>query len=285
MRQLKLTITLIIFICLTANLTAQNSDNYIEYYNLVNEAKALNAQKLYDSCLTTYQNAFSKVEYVHNENLRNAAKVCKKLGEKEQKTTYLERAKSQEKSINYTHKSYINCLLKQDQKVRTPKFMKARDFCWHVMRDTTFMPNPKKYAKSKKLMETWSTTDSMVIELLKQFIAEYGFPGEKMVGSSANSFATIMILHYDKDTANHIMGETLKKALLDGNIAPDRYAWIIDRHLNHTGKPQIYHSIPFRNQNFTKEEREIINSNRESIGLKKLEEVKIIYRKNSVTVY
>ena len=67
-------------------------------------------------------------------------------------------------------------------------------------------------------------------------------------------------------------------------IAPYRYASIIDRHLYNVGKPQIYHTLPFFICGLSKEEREIVNSNRESIGMKKLEEVTITSHKNTVTV-
>ena len=93
MKQTQLIITIFMFLHLNLSLTAQNTNHYIEYYNLVNEAEALHAKKLYDSCLTLYQEAFSKIDYVHNKNLRNASKVCKRLGYKEQAKTYLEMVK------------------------------------------------------------------------------------------------------------------------------------------------------------------------------------------------
>ncbi|MCL2290809.1 MAG: hypothetical protein FWC34_08955 [Bacteroidetes bacterium] len=101
----------------------------------------------------------------------------------------------------------------------------------------------------------------------------------------SNFKAYIIILHYDKDTSNHIMGERLKKALLEGNITPRDYAHIIDRHLDNAGNPQLYHSIPFfMLKPLTEEEREIVNYNRESIGLKKLNEIVVIKRGKNLIV-
>jgi tetratricopeptide (TPR) repeat protein len=284
MKQTKLIIAISVFLQLNLSLRAQNTNNYVEYYNLINEAEALYAQNLHDSCLSVYQKAFSKVDYVHNENLVNASKVCKKLGQKKQAKTYLERVKLQESSINQSHKKYLDSLQKRDQKIRTPKFVKARNYYYGSFFDCKFVPTEKKYAKAEILMKEWWTTDSMNIESVKKFITEYGFPGEKMVGAMTNDNVSIIILHYDKDTSNHVMGETLQTALHEGNITPRMYAWIIDRHLHHAGKVQIYHTLPFFIPNLSEEEREIINSNRESIGLKKLDRMIITTRKNSITV-
>ena len=68
-------------------------------------------------------------------------------------------------------------------------------------------------------MQEWWSTDSTNVELLKKFILENGFPGEKMVGETTRG-VSIILLHYDKDTANHIMGEILKEALYDGDLSP-----------------------------------------------------------------
>ena len=178
----------------------------------------------------------------------------------------------------------MDSLSKRDQKVRSSKYMKARNYYYSFVLDSTLVANTRKYDKAKTLMKEWWATDSTNIESVKNFILKYGFPGEKLIGGLSSSFVTIIILHYDNDTANHIMAEILKKALYDGNIAPNMYARIIDRHLNNVGKSQIYHTLPFFIRGLTEKEREIVNSNRESIGMKKLEEVTIIYRKNSITV-
>ena len=263
---------------------SQNTNDYIGYYNLTNQAEVLYAQKLYDSCFTTYQKAFSKVDYVHNDNLRNAAKVCKKLGNKEQATVYLKMIKTHEAAINQTYKKYLDSLAKRDQGVRSSKYVKARNYYYSFLFDTTLVADAKKYAKAETLMKEWWATDSMNIESVKNFIAKNGFPSEKLVGDMTNNSVAVIILHYDKDTSNHIMEETLKNALYNGNITPHKYGWIIDRHLYHAGKPQIYHTLPYFIRELSKEERELVNSNRESIGMKKLEEITIIYHKNSITV-
>lgn len=285
MKQIKIAITISIIFLLNIKITAQNSNNYIEYYNLINDAEIFYAQKLYDSCFLSYQKAFAKVDYIHNANLRNAADVCKKLGQKEQSKIYLEMIKSHERSINLSHKNYLDSLQMEDQRIRSAKFIKARNYYIRSMRDSTFVPKEKTLAKSKTLMLEWWATDSSNVELLKKFISENGFPGEKMVGSETTSSVSVILLHYDRDTSNHIMGEIIKKALYDGDLSPRMYAWIIDRHLRSAGKPQLYYTIPLSTPNqLSKEKREIINTKRESIGLKRLDEVKIIYRKNSVSV-
>lgn len=272
------------FALLSLGAVSQNDYRYIEYYHLINEGKNFYDKKQYDSSFYAYEKAFGLVEYVHNNHLISASSVCKKLGKRELANKYLALAESQEASINKAYKKYLDSICERDQKIRDGKHMKARDYYYKKYFDTTFVPDPKKYVESERLMKEWWQVDSSNIELIKRFIAEHGFPGEAMVGSETNDRVCIVILHYDRDTSNYIMKPTLDKALYEGLITPGRYAWIIDRHLHNVGKKQLYYSIPLGIEHLTPEERAIINNNRASIGLEKLEELIIIYRKNSTTV-
>lgn len=233
----------------------------------------------------SYQQAFALVDHVHYAYLNGALKVCQKLGLQSQKKNYREKNKLQIASINNIFKNYLDSICKRDQEVRTSKYLKARNYYFRSKRDSAFVCKEKKYVKSKNLMQEWWATDSANIELLKQFISKNGFPGEKMVGWETTHRVSIILLHYDKDTANHVMGEILKKTLYNGDLSPQMYAWIIDRHLLYAGKPQMYYTIPPSVPiQQTQEEHDIINSNRESIGLKKFEKMKITNRKKNVSV-
>ncbi len=133
-------------------------------------------------------------------------------------------------------------------------------------------------------MEEWWRVDSSNVEFIKSVISKYGYPSEKLVGEETNDMVSIILLHYDKDTSNHIMGESLEIALKEGKIKPRMYAWIIDRHLMNVGKRQKFQSIPTPWEKMTEVQRMEYNKNRFSIGLKSLDEIKIIVRKNSVKV-
>jgi len=72
--------------------------------------------------------------------------------------------------------------------------------------------------------------------------------------------------------------------LINGDIQPKMYAWIIDRHLMNAGKPQKYYTIPTPWAEMSEMERKDYNKNRYAIGMKGLQKMIIKKHKNSVSV-
>jgi hypothetical protein len=237
-----------------------------------------------DSASIAYQQAFSKVDYVHNNHLKKAAKVEKKNGNTEKAKEYLDLIEKHKKSINNELKRQIDSLGKEDQRVRTNHYAKARDYYYKCISDSSFHYDQKKLSGCKTIMTDWWKTDSLNIIALNDFIKVNGFPGERLVGYEAYDLAAIIILHFDKDTSNYIMGNILKNALMSGDILPRDYAWIIDRHLNFAGKKQLYYTLTFELEKLTKEEKDEYNKNRASIGLGRLQNLIIIKKRHSIKI-
>jgi len=259
-----------------------SQNNYIEYYNLINKAKEYNKNNKADSSLIIIKEAFKLVDYIHIDNLKFAKKISKKNKDKNFYKLCQTKLDKEKRMINLTLKEKIDSLGKKDQNIRDYKHTKARDYYYKCKNDTTLDCNNEKLKKSERILKEWWLTDSLNVAELKKIIKTYGYPGEKLVGKRSNLSANVILLHYDKDTANHIMGDILYNALINGDIQPEMYAWIIDRHLIYAGKPQKYYSIPTPWIEMTTKERKDYNKNRYAIGMKGLKKMIIKERKNSV---
>lgn len=275
-------ISILLFSLLSGILYSQNK--YIQYHQLIVKVKNLQKKKQKDSLCFYLQEAFSLVDYVHIDNLKLAKRIAKQQQHKKL-LDYCENALKQSKSsINYKLKSQLDSISKEDKRVRSRKFLKAKRYYFHCLKDSTFIYDEKKRLNAKKLMSEWWKVDSCNVEFVKKIIAKHGYPSEKLVGKEGNNQVGIILLHYDKDTANHIMENQLTIALNKGKIIPRMYAWIIDRHLMWVGKDQKYYSIPTPWKKMPLEKRNQYNKNRKLIGLKPIEEIKMIVRKNSVVI-
>jgi hypothetical protein len=117
-------------------------------------------------------------------------------------------------------------------------------------------------------------------------IKQYGFPSEKLVKKDAAGSAFMVLLHFDKDSTNTILKPILDKALLEGNISPEKYAWIVDRRLSWgLGKEQYYYQMPMDTENLTPEQIKEVNERRKSIGLRDLfEGIKITTTESTMRV-
>lgn len=269
---------------LSLNLALFTQNDYISYYHLCRKADNFYKEKNIDSASVAFQQAFSKVDYIHNNYLITAAKVEKMKGNSEKASEYLILIDKHKNSINNELKRQIDSLGKEDQRVRTNKYLKARDYYYANLYDSTFIHNQKKLSEFSIVMADWWKTDSLNIIALNNIICKYGFPGERLVGADAYNSAMIIILHFDKDTSNFIMSDKLNHALENGDLMPKDYAWIIDRHLSATGKKQIYYSIAIDMENLTQEEKKEYDKNRFSIGLGKLQDIVIKKKGNRILI-
>lgn len=281
-KSMKRSIIIFQFFFLSITLIAQN--DYISYYHLCRKAEKLGQAGKIDSASLTFQQAFCNVNYVHDEFLKKAAKIEKKNGNTGKAKEYLELIEMHKNAINVELKREIDSLGKEDQRIRTNKYLKAKYYYYKCLYDSTFKCNQSKFAAARTLMMDWHTTDSLNIEFVKEFIEKNGFPSERLVGNSAYVSAYIMILHYDKDTSNHIMIDALNSALMNGDILPRDYAWIIDRHLDFARKKQRYYTLAFELETLTQVEWDHYNENRASIGLGKLQDLKVVKRGHSISI-
>lgn len=274
----------ILFVSIFTYSFVNSQSNYINYHLLCYQAKVFISEQKYDSANVVFKEAFELVDFIHESNLKTAQRSAQKSKDLEFDTFCQEKLNNINDNINETFKHKIDSIQTLDQKVRTRKHIKARNYLTRCLRDTSYQPKPKKYQRSQEIFEVWRNTDSTNIECFKKLIHQYGYPSEQKVGARSNHLATIVLLHYDKDTANHVMGEILHEALLAGEIPPKDYAWIIDRHLLNAGQKQRYFTIPTILRPLTEEEKRYFNQNRKEIGMDPVENVKIKVKRNAVLI-
>ena len=121
------------------------------------------------------------------------------------------------------------------------------------------------------MMEWWAV-DSINMNTLLTLIKVNGFPSEKRVVKEAYGNDFIILLHFDKDEDNQILKPIIDKALIEGDIEPSDYAWIIDRRLSwgRQRKDPYYYHMPLGLDKLSEEDIRDINERRKKIGLRKL---------------
>lgn len=133
-----------------------------------------------------------------------------------------------------------------------------------------------------------SKVDSGNAVLLQELLHLNGYPSENVIGAKSARRAYILMLHFDSDLNNEILGPFIDEAFSSGKIGPSEYAWIIDRR-RHWGKgiePYYYQMPSPELKNLSEDVLKIVDSRRDSIGLKPLSDIKIEYNDDgSITVW
>jgi len=113
--------------------------------------------------------------------------------------------------------------------------------------------------------------DSVNMIKLLDLINQFGFPDEKKVGYVGYESAFFIILHMDQDLDNKILGSILRTALEHGELTPSWYAWVVDRRRAWGPKKlrPYYYKLPHKSlDSLTRQEVEVVNLRRDSIGLR-----------------
>lgn len=252
----------------------KGQQEYGEFYQLCRTARIYKVNDKPDSALALYTLAFSRVNFVPEFHLRNAIEASHKHKEKNVSRALKQRLNIQQKTINKEYKKQIDSLFREDQRVRSTKYMKAQKEYHSCLKSGTC--DDSRMNKLKGMMRKWNKTDSLNMGALLGLIREKGFPGEKAVGSISAEKAYIILLHFDSDTSNVVLKPILDQALAEGNISPMNYATIEDRRRVTAGKAPYYYAIPFGIEKLPAEEVDKVNQRRQQIFLGKVSESQII---------
>ena len=223
-----------------------------------------------DSAIASYENAFKKVDYVQITYLKKVLNLAKLNEDEARINKYTQQIKKQTKGTSPKLMAIVDSLIIVDQKVRTGK--SARKSRYAAKCDYKNKGNrvSKRYKKSKKAMENWLKTDSLNTHYLLTLFKQYGFFGEELVGRSRANKVFTILLHYDADTNNIILGPVLEKARREGKIGLMRFAMIQDRHLGGEYTIQKYWFWPYIGKEklqFSEADIPKIMKLRESVGI------------------
>ncbi|PCJ24055.1 MAG: hypothetical protein COA97_10420 [Flavobacteriales bacterium] len=223
-----------------------------------------------DSAITTYENAFKKVDYVQITYLKSMVKLAKLNKDEERIKKYSQQIEKQSKGINPKLKAIIDSLIIGDQKVRKGKLYRRAKYSFRCDHKQNCNKQSKKYIKSKIVADNWRKTDSLNTHYLLNLFEQNGFIGEELVGYKGYVNVLAMLLHFDIDTNNTVLEPVLRKALNEGKILAIDFSIIIDRHLGDKYTIQKYWTWPYVGKEklqFSEADIPKIIKLRESIGL------------------
>lgn len=246
--------------------------NYSEYYRTYNEIKKLEKKgKIYEA-LKLFRNAEQQVDFVPVQHLLNARSLSEKIGECEIVQIYFQKAVNN----GFEFEKYIyqpeNCPEVQNNSIIKHEFdFEYKDSISNIYSVDQGIRN----SSDKSLMRV---IDSINIQKLMHLIDVKGYPSSKLVGHKSAANAFIVLLHYDSDIGNKKLEPILENAYNSGYISPENYAWIIDRRRS-WGPDNLdpyYFQIPGKKYfELTKNEIDVIDQRRDSIGLRPLSEMGI----------
>ncbi len=264
--------TVIFFSCLVslnAQVVLSNTQDYKNFYFEVKQGHLLYEQGNYSEALLRYEAASQMVVFVQTSFLKKFLDTAIKAENEPLQKKYASLIERQKKTpAEYAHLGpKLDSLLAEDQRVRTKK-QRLIQYYWKNLNNKSVMSSSK-FLKAKKAEEEWSRTDSLNIQILLSLFEEHGFLDESKIGYERFSTVFLLLLHFDKDTSNTVLLPIFDKALAKGQITPDSYALILDRHLDSCKLPQKYYAWPMLRSDPKLSEEEIkqINNLREDIGI------------------
>lgn len=259
-------------------LSLLQGQNYIPYYNLVNEGNKLLYHKKYQEAADQYEEAIKLVKYVHCETYTAAAIAQSHLNQYKKAAAYLKKSIEQG---GWTY-SHIKGASFQEKFAATPVYEKLTsqdaslvkirvnavyvhqlDSLYHIDQDTL--------RKDGKHQESAMYSDSLNFAALLKLIDKFGFPSEQIVGLDASHQAEIIIHHNARLPKNEAYWPLWQEALKKGELKPEVYAWMYDQYLAWFKKetPYFYHCIAPIDK-LSKTDLELVDQHRKEWGLPSL---------------
>ena len=260
-------VVIFLLIIFALNIKAQNINGF---YFEINTGRDFVQDGKIDSAITTYENAFKRVNYVQIIYLKRILNLAKLNEDEERIKKYSQQIEKQSVGTNLQLKAIIDSLIVVDQKVRTGKSAQKARYASKCDYYQNCNKESKRYKKSKIAFDNWRKTDSLNTHYLLTLFKKHGYFGEELVGTSRATKVFTMLLHYDADTNNTILGPVLEKARREGKIGLMRFAMIQDRHLGGEYTIQKYWFWPYlgkKKLQFSEADIPQIMKLRESVGI------------------
>lgn len=251
--------------------------NYIEYYNLSNQADSLKYYKKYEEASKKYEEAFSKVNFVHSDRYVKAGITAINLKNFELANSYFEKALTQSGNKSFykmsefkKNKKEFQYLLKNHQ-ILENKFLENSNEIYRRKIDSLFFIDQN----SRNSKTSTREKDDSLFSNLVQLIGTNGFPSEELVGIDSYNKAKIILHHNLRlDKNQNLLKEYFTKYVETGNYRPEDYAWVVEQNriwFNNL-KPLYYYVSSTKA--LSDSEKLEINRKRREIGLKPIEAYK-----------
>ena len=285
------TIILISLILLALTSFGQKNNNYIDYYNLLNEGDHQIYLKNDSLALDYYTKAFEKVNYVHCDYIVNAARIYARINDYEDAYKYSRQAIIQGANIKFrkgkSFKKFRKTPYYKTLKDSTAFFVQTYknniDSNYKYLVDSLFyldqvvIRGAKNYHKrnykidKSKLPKDMVVFDSLIFVKFLSLINEYGFPTEDKIGYE--SFGDVWVIYHHnirlKKNAKYM--SLAQEAVRQGAYLPRDYAWMYDQSTEiKKEEPYFYFGVLFDPADKIKY-KDIINKRRKEWGIKPVE--------------
>lgn len=228
-----------------------------------------------DVGIQKFDSLIQKVPFVPSNHSFKMAKFCAENGRCDIAIKYLElsfRNGHEYDQVVNSINQLSSCMLKLKELISKESIIHKKyfNFEYKAIIDSMFMIDQN---AREGIGKDFGNADSINFISLMYLIGKYGFPSERLIGSSSAFNAYIMMLHMDKDLDNIKLKPILDDAFNDGYLGPIGYAWIVDRRRIWGPKkiePYYYHMTSEYYDNLSKNEIIEINRRRDSIGLDSL---------------
>lgn len=257
---------LIIFSC---NDSVKN--DYPTYYRMYNDVMKYKDAGQEETALSHFQEAEKLVEYIPSWHYMEARNLAIRLKNCQLQNDYFQKAVTNGFEFKDEDLSFYLCEENGDYEIIRPQY----DLAYKAMVDSIYQVDQNSRGSGKD----FSASDSSNMALLLRYIKEKGYPSAELIGSESADHAFIVMLHFDDDIGNQIMGPIIDQAYDQGYISPQNYAWMVDRRRN-WGPDELepyYYQIPTKGLfELSDEERDTIEERRYSIGMEPLSDTEIV---------
>jgi len=245
-------------------------ETHLSYYQDIAKAKDVSQNNHVDSAIIMYELAFEKIEYVHSTFIHEILELCKKSNDRVRIKKYKAFIKDKKKCKNSDFLDKVDSILVYDQKIRKNPFQKNIRFYNQCVQDSLCDKTSNEFATAEayylKALAVARSNEKAILKLIND---EGEYKGEAILGSKKEYNLFVMLLHFDNDTNNRVLGPIIEKALSKGFITPLSYSLLLDRHLYHTTGTQKYWAWPLLSWDpqLNQEEIDKANDFRKKIGL------------------
>lgn len=275
---------------------AQNE--YIEYYNLVNEANRSWYEKKYAQSLKIFQEAFERVDYVHSINYVKAARSAAKLKEYELAKVYILEAierghpgdfVDQKAFKKFRRSDAYGGLLSQINKFQSEANLSINNEYQRKI-DSLYYIDQKILRGNDKITDLnldpdLEYSDSLNFSCLLSLIELYGFPSEQNIGFHGYRKSWVVIHHSARLPENHYYHPILLEYLKRGEYLPENYCWVVDQGKEINKEDLVYYhwDVAKNIDELSVDEKDSINRRRMEVGMPVIDRIEVVKKSHLKT--
>ena len=299
----KVVLLFVWFIVLGQNSFCQ--ENYVPYYDLINQAEASLSGKDWKKSIDNYEKAFSLAPTAYVKDYVNAAIASHLLKNDGLVEKYLAQAfihgySLDEYGKNFYLRKKIGLTVGQQVYEKCKSSVKVDKSLKNKIDGMFEIDQAVRNARNKTYNGlTMNQVDDQNFADLDSIINKRGFPVESMIGHAESSYKLAVIMAHNCFVFDESAMDRLKKLVTEGKFLPRIYAWLVDRRISGKTKDRYYYTpydymprtgksfVSFQSvlavdNTFDPAKVPIIDGRRREIGLQTVENAQKFHRKEMI---